>query len=191
MPIDRKRLVLDLPTGSAEEALRLLQSQYNVTSVNGHRRLSPIKGMLAIPSRRASDFADSAPAPVLSVSQPMRNGRRVPFDAAAFRSALLDVAAREPHAFFALAVVTAPPGELASLVTTALATVRAMNGDLVGVARNQVLIYLHGTGRKHAPFFVDRLRNNWDQAGTGELVVDIVAYPADQDRLRTVLNSTL
>lgn len=191
MPIDRKRLVLDLPTGSAEEALRLLQSQYNVTSVNGHRRLSPIKGMLAIPSRRASDFAESASAPVLPVSQPMRNGERVPFDAGAFRSALLDVAAREPHAFFCLAVVTAPPGELAGLVTTTLATVRAMNGDLVGVARNQVLIYLHGTGRKHAPCFVERLRNNWEQAGTGELVVDIVAYPADQDRLRTVLNSTL
>jgi KaiC/GvpD/RAD55 family RecA-like ATPase len=190
-PVDRKRLVLDLPSGAADEALRLLQTHYSVTSVNGHRRLTPIKPLLAIPARRAADFPGSSSPPVLSIPQPIRNGARIPFDAAAFRSALLDVAAREAHAFFSLAVVTAPPGEMVRLTKTALDTVRALNGDLVGATRNQVLIYLHGTGRKHAPCFVERLRNNWEQAGSGELVVDIVAYPADQDRLRTVLNSTV
>ncbi len=190
-PIDRKRLVLDLPTGAAEEALRLLQSKYSVTSVNGHRRLSPVKPLMAIPSRRASDFAESLSPSILPIPQPTRNNVRVPFEPAAFRSALVDVAMRDPHAFFSLAVVTAPPGQLAALVKTTLDTVRVMNGDLVGAARNQVLIYLHGTGRKHAPCFIERLRNNWEQAGSGELVVDIVAYPADQERLRTVLNSTV
>ena len=64
-----------------------------------------------------------------------------------------------------------------------------MNGDLVALTSNQVLIHLHATGRKHAPYFIDRLRENWKNAGSGELIIDVLAYPADQDRLRNLLNS--
>ena len=70
-----------------------------------------------------------------------------------------------------------------------LQTVRAVNGDLVALTSNQVLIHLHSTGRKHAPYFIDRLRENWKNAGSGELIIDVLAYPADQDRLRNLLNS--
>jgi hypothetical protein len=35
------------------------------------------------------------------------------------------------------------------------------------------------------------LRDNWEQAGQGELIVDVLAYPADQVRLRTLLDSTV
>lgn len=111
------------------------------------------------------------------------------FDAPAFRNAVQTVTAMDPLAFFCVLVITAPPGELTNLAAVALRTVRAVNGDLVGVVNNQVLIYLHGTGRKHAPCFADRLRDVWQNEGRGELIIDYLAYPTEQERLRTVLGS--
>jgi KaiC/GvpD/RAD55 family RecA-like ATPase len=184
-----QRLVLDLPPEAAQEALRLLQSHYNVKMANGAMRVTPPKPMAVLPARRASDFQDSA-APQISVPpQPKRNGARVPFDGPGFRTAIQSVTALDPVAFFSVLVVTAPPGELTNLATVTLRTVRAVNGDLVAAANNQVLIYLHGTGRKHAPNFAERLRGNWENEGRGELIIDYVAYPNDQERLRSLLNS--
>jgi len=189
---ESQRVVLEMPTGATLEALRLLQTQYDVKLVNSvARNGTPPMASPATPARRTADFPDSEQLAIPTVSQPTRAGARVPFDAAAFREAVLDIEARDPHVFFAVAAVTAPPGQLDAFSVVALKTVRAVNGDLVGVAGNQVLIYLHGTGRKHAPHFVQRLRDNWEQAGHGELIVDIMAYPADQVRLRTLLDSTV
>lgn len=190
--VDRQRLVLDLPAGATQDALRLLQSHYNVKVMNGAsaaRRLTPAKPLSAVPARRATDFpAPGEPLPVLP-RQPMKNGVHVAHDAEGFRAAVLDVTSNDPRAVFVIAVVTPPPGKLAKLSEVSLETVRAVNGDLVALTTNQVLIHLHATGRKHAPYFIDRLRENWKNAGSGELIIDILAYPADQDRLRTLLNS--
>jgi len=189
---DRQRLVLDLPTGAASDALKLLQGHYNVKVMSGavaDRRPTPIKPLSAIPARRAADFPDSGePAPKLP-AQPVKNGVHVPLDAAGFRAEINEVTSNDPRAVFVLAVVTPPPGKLAALSTVSLQTVRAVNGDLVALTSNQVLIHLHSTGRKHAPYFIDRLRENWKNAGSGELIIDVLAYPADQDRLRNLLNS--
>jgi hypothetical protein len=57
------------------------------------------------------------------------------------------------------------------------------------MTEDQVMIYLHGTGRKHAPYFIERLRENWKNVGAGEIVVDTLGYPADQDRIRTQLHT--
>ena len=189
---ENQRVVLEMPSGATLEALRLLQTQYDVKLVNhATRTATPPMPMPSTPGRRTADFPDSEQLAIPTVSQPTRNGARVPFDAAAFRAAILGIQARDPHVFFAVAAVTAPPGQLEAFSVVALKTVRAVNGDLVGVAGNQVLIYLHGTGRKHAPHFVQRLRDNWEQVGSGELIVDIMAYPADQVRLRTLLDATV
>lgn len=185
---DRQRLVLDLPPDAAQEAIRLLQSHYNVKLSNGAVRVTPPKPMAVMPARRASDFSDSPPTQAVP-PQPTRGGTRVPFDAPAFRNAVQTVTAMDPLAFFCVLVITAPPGELTNLAAVALRTVRAVNGDLVGVVNNQVLIYLHGTGRKHAPCFADRLRDVWQNEGRGELIIDYLAYPTEQERLRTVLGS--
>jgi len=191
---ESQRVVLEMPTGATLEALRLLQSQYDVKLVNPVRAATPPMPMAAAPAtpaRRTADFGDSEQLAIPTVTQPTRGGARVPFAAAEFRAALLEIEARDPNVFFAVTVVTAPPGQLDAFSTVALRTVRAVNGDLVGVAGNQVLIYLHGTGRKHAPHFVQRLRDNWEQVGHGELIVDIMAYPADQVRLRNLLDATV
>jgi len=153
------------------------------------RRPTPIKSLSAIPARRAADFPEAGEsAPKLPV-QPAKNGVHVPLDAAGFRAEINEVTSNDPRAVFVLAVVTPPPGKLAALSTVSLQTVRAVNGDLVALTNNQVLIHLHATGRKHAPYFIDRLRENWKNAGSGELIIDVLAYPADQDRLRNLLNS--
>ena len=186
---DRQRLVLDLPPDAAQEAIRLLQSHYNVKLSNGAVHVTPPKPMAVMPARRASDFSDSGMAQPTVPPQPTRNGGRVPFDGAGFRNAVQAVTAMDPAAFFCVLVITAPPGELSNLAAVTLRTVRAVNGDLVGAVNNQVLIYLHGTGRKHAPCFADRLRDNWQNEGRGELIIDYLAYPMDQERLRTVLGS--
>ena len=184
-----QRLVLDLPPEAAQEALRLLQSHYNVKVTNGGMRVTPPKPMQVMPARRSSDFPDSAQPQVSIPAQPTRSGARVPFDGPGFRNAVQSVTALDPLAFFSVLVITAPPGELSNLAAVTLRTVRAVNGDLVGAVHNQVLIYLHGTGRKHAPCFADRLRDTWQNEGQGELIIDFLAYPNDQERLRTLLNS--
>jgi archaellum biogenesis ATPase FlaH len=189
---ENQRVMLEMPTGATLEALRLLQTQYDVKLVNSVARNGTAPTTMPdAPARRTADFSDSEQLSIPTASQPTRGGARVPFDAAAFRAAIIDIEARDPHVFFAVAAVTAPPGQLEAFSVVALRTVRAVNGDLVGVAGNQVLIYLHGTGRKHAPHFVQRLRDNWEQVGHGELIVDIIAYPTDQVRLRTLLDSTV
>ena len=189
---DRQRLVLEVPTGATQDALKLLQGHYNVKVMNGGaaaRRPTPVTPLSAMPSRRAVDFPDpDEPLPRLPV-QPSKNGVHVALDAAGFRREILEVTTEDPRAVFVMAVVTPPPGKLAPLSTVALQTVRAVNGDLVAMTSNQVLIHLHATGRKHAPYFISRLQENWKNAGSGELIIDVLAYPADQDRLRNLLNS--
>jgi KaiC/GvpD/RAD55 family RecA-like ATPase len=192
---ENQRVVLEMPTGATLEALRLLQSQYDVKLVSSVARDgTPAAAMPTTPgtpARRTADFPDSDQLAIPVATQPTRAGNRIPFEPALFRAAILDTEKRDPNVFFAVAAVTAPPGQLEAFSLVALRTVRAVNGDLVGVAGNQVLIYLHGTGRKHAPHFVQRLRDNWEQVGHGELIVDIMAYPTDQVRLRTLLDSTV
>jgi circadian clock protein KaiC len=196
-PGDRQRFVIDLPPDAAADALRLLQSHYSVkVSGSGHGarvlpigKPTPVRPLSAMPARRSADFSDLAAADLPLPKQPMKAGARAPFDAAGFRGALQAMVALDPRAPFSVVALTPPPGELQNLTGVVLETVRAINGDLVAVSSNQVLIYLHGTGRKHAPCFVDRLRERWQQVGHGEPIVDIVAYPADQDRIRSLLGA--
>jgi KaiC/GvpD/RAD55 family RecA-like ATPase len=187
---DRQRLVIDVPNTAAPDALRLLQSHYNVKVVNGanSRRMTPPTPFSLVPTRRAVDISESGEPPELP-AQPMRDGERVAFDAAGFNAAILEIVAEDPRAVFTVAVITPPPGLLGPLAGVALRTVRAVNGDLVAMTEDQVMIYLHGTGRKHAPYFIERLRENWKNVGAGEIVVDTLGYPADQDRIRTQLNT--
>jgi len=185
---DRQRFVLDIPNGAASEALRLLQSHYSVKVVS-NTRPTPAAPLSLVPTRRSADVADEegADLPDLPV-QLTRDGERVAFDRAGFNAAVSDIIADDPRALFALVAITPPPGLLNPLGGVSLRTVRAVNGDLVAVTENQVLIYLHGTGRKHARYFVERLRENWKNAGAGELVVDVLGYPADHDRIRALLS---
>jgi len=186
---DRQRFVLDIPNGAATEALRLLQSHYSVKVVS-NTRPTPAAPLSLVPTRRSADVADedTAQPPDLPV-QLTRDGERVAFDRAGFSAAISDIIADDPRALFALVAITPPPGLLGPLGGVSLRTVRAVNGDLVAVTESQVLIYLHGTGRKHARYFVERLRENWKNAGAGELVVDVLGYPADHDRIRMLLNA--
>ena len=195
-PGDRQRVVIDLPPDAAEDALRLLQSHYSVkVANNGGARVIPIgrptpaRPLSAMPSRRSADFSDASTAGLPLPKQPIQSGERVPFDAAAFRVAVQTMASLDPRAPFSVVALTPPPGELQNLSKVVMETVRAVNGDLVATTSSQVFIYLHGTGRKHAPFFVDRLRERWQQVGHGEPIVDIVAYPTDQDRIRAILGA--
>ncbi|HVE34114.1 MAG TPA: RAD55 family ATPase [Gemmatimonadaceae bacterium] len=186
----RQRVVLELPQTGAEEALKLLQSHYNVKLMNGAaRRSTPIMPLSVMPARRAIDLSEVAGAESPSVAQPTRSGARVPFDAPGFRGAIQSILAADSRSMFSIVALTTPPGELERVGDVVLRTVRAVNGDLVAVANNQVFIYLHATGRKHAPYFVQRLRDSWQNVGHGELIVDVLGYPGDQERIRTLLNS--
>lgn len=186
---DRQRFVLDIPNGAAGEALRLLQSHYSVKVVNSQRP-TPSAPLSLVPTRRAADLDEDGNEPPDLPVQPTRDGERVAFDRHGFQAAVSDIIADDPRALFAIVAITPPPGLIGPLAGVSLRTVRAVNGDLVAVTENQVLIYLHGTGRKHARYFVERLTENWKNAGAGELVVDVLGYPADHDRIRMLLSPT-
>ena len=186
----RQRVVLELPPTEAQEALKLLQAHYNVKLMNGGgRRSTPVMPLSVMPARRAIDIPDVGNPDSPSVAQPTRDGARVPFDGPGFRGAIQSILAADSRSMFSIVALTTPPGDLDKVGDVVLRTVRAVNGDLVAVANNQVLIYLHATGRKHAPYFVQRLRDTWQNVGQGELIVDILGYPGDQERIRTLLNS--
>jgi len=56
----RQRVVLELPHNSADEALKLLQTHYDVKLMNGARRSTPVMPLTVMPARRSVDFPDAA-----------------------------------------------------------------------------------------------------------------------------------
>ena len=122
------------------------------------------------------------------VIQPSNGNGREPLSQAQFQSAIDEHLNRDRAPFFTLVTLRPPQGGLDPVVDLALRNVRIEGGDLVGVDGDHVAVYLHSARRKDVVPFVDRLRQDALQAGLGDLAVETAAYPADADRVQSLMH---
>jgi KaiC/GvpD/RAD55 family RecA-like ATPase/DNA-binding NarL/FixJ family response regulator len=124
------------------------------------------------------------------VSQPQADGRVSAFDMHDFRNAITQHLAQDRAPFFTLVRLRLPHGDKSAPQELAAAVMRALRlegGDLAGVLDDGVAIYLHSARRKDVAPFVERVREEWLRSGGGELEVDLAAYPAEEDRIQSLL----
>ncbi len=122
------------------------------------------------------------------VIQPTNGNGPKPLDQAQFRTAIGEHLNRDRAPFFTLVTLRAPQRGLDPVVDLALRNVRIEGGDLVGVDGDHVAVYLHSARRKDVVPFVERLRQDALKAGFGDLAVETAAYPADADRVQSLMN---
>ena len=142
---------------------------------------------LATAVRRGHSAAPVEQDPPL-VIQPSNGNGREPLTQAQFRSAIDEHLSRDRAPFFTLVTLRPPQGGLDPVVDLALRNVRIEGGDLVGIDGDHVAVYLHSARRKDVVPFVERLRQDALQAGFGDLAVETAAYPADADRVQSLMH---
>ncbi|HEX2781736.1 MAG TPA: ATPase domain-containing protein [Gemmatimonadaceae bacterium] len=126
-------------------------------------------------------------ADVPLVTQPQNGNGFEPFEGDAFRDAVRAHITGDRIPFFTIVTVRVAHGEAADLSRLALHTMRVEGGDLVGVDGDEVSVYLHSARRKDITPFIERLREEWRHNGHGELEIDALSYPADEQRVQSML----
>ena len=92
--------------------------------------------------------------------------------------------------FFTLVRLKPTDGRADSVMTlgdAARAHLRVESGDMVGRLDGSVAVFLQAARRKDVAPFVARVRDAWRSRGGGDLDVEMVAFPAEQDALRRML----
>ena len=86
--------------------------------------------------------------------------------------------------FFTIVRARVPDHDARALSEVAIRTMRVDGGDLAAVDGAELSVYLHSARRKDVSPFVERLRDEWRRIGKGEIEVDTLSYPADEQRVQ-------
>jgi KaiC/GvpD/RAD55 family RecA-like ATPase/CheY-like chemotaxis protein len=81
----------------------------------------------------------------------------------------------------------ARPESVGTLAEAARAHLRVESGDLAGRLDGSVAVFLQSARRKDVAPFVSRMRDAWRAAGGGDLDVEMLAFPAEQEAVRRML----
>lgn len=84
----------------------------------------------------------------------------------------------------------ARPDSVVTLADAARAHLRAESGDMAGRLDGSVAVFLQAARRKDVAPFVARVRDSWRAHGGGDLDVEMLAFPSEQDALRRMLEET-
>lgn len=82
------------------------------------------------------------------------------------------------------------PDSVLTLADAARAHLRAESGDMAGRLDGSVAVFLQAARRKDVAPFVARVRDSWRAHGGGDLDVEMLAFPSEQDALRRMLEET-
>ncbi|MGH7469337.1 MAG: RAD55 family ATPase [Longimicrobiales bacterium] len=125
-------------------------------------------------------------------SPPARNGDGPqPLD---HESLIRAIAARNTHELplqYALVILYYPkpsPEALHELAQLAMGRIRLAHGDLAAVLGDRVAVYLHGARLCDTGPFIERVRTQWARKHRGALRIESLAYPADDARLKALLD---
>lgn len=129
----------------------------------------------------AQSFADSD---VPLAVQPQAEKGFAPLDGGAFRDAVKAHVTGDRVPFFTIVRARVPNEDARALSEVAIRTMRVDGGDLAGVDGPELTVYLHSARRKDVSPFVERLREEWRRIGHGEIEVDTLSYPADEQRVQ-------
>jgi CheY-like chemotaxis protein len=82
------------------------------------------------------------------------------------------------------------PDAVTSLADAARSHLRAESGDMAGRLDGSVAVFLQAARRKDVAPFVARVRDSWRAQGGGDMDVEMVAFPSEQDALRRMLEGS-
>jgi archaellum biogenesis ATPase FlaH/CheY-like chemotaxis protein len=152
--------------------------------------VAPDELLLRIESvaRRGRSTAESlADADVPLVAQPQAGNGFEPLDGDGFRDAVKAHVTGDRVPFFTIVRARVPDDDARALSAVAIRTMRVDGGDLAGVSGPELNIYLHSARRKDVSPFIERLREEWRRIGKGEIEVDTLSYPADEQRVQALI----
>jgi KaiC/GvpD/RAD55 family RecA-like ATPase len=151
--------------------------------------LRPDELMLRV--ERLARLGRSSARPTDDAAAPDDVGAGTVLDERGFRSALharLNTSGAPFFTLVRLRPAETRPGAVDTLADAARAHLRVESGDLAGRLDGEVAVFLHSARRKDVAPVVSRIRDAWRAAGGGELDVDTLAFPAEQDALRRMLD---
>ena len=162
-------------------ALRAGADDFIPADVDPDELLMRIEGV----ARRGRSTAEtSADADVPLAVQPQADTGFTPLDGHAFRDAVKAHVTGDRVPFFTIVRARVSGQDARALSEVAIRTMRVDGGDLAGVEGPELSIYLHSARRKDVSPFVERLRDEWRRIGKGEIEVDTLSYPADEQRVQ-------
>ena len=136
-------------------------------------------------ARRGRSTAESfAEADVPLAVQPQADSGFTPLDGTSFRDAIKAHVSGDRVPFFTIVRARVPDHAARALSEVAIRTMRVDGGDLAAVDGAELSVYLHSARRKDVSPFVERLRDEWRRIGKGEIEVDTLSYPADEQRVQ-------
>lgn len=162
-------------------ALRAGADDFIPADVDPDELLMRVEGVARRGRSTAQSFAD---AEVPLAVQPQEGDRFAPLDGDAFRDAIKAHVTGDRVPFFTIVRARVPDQDARALSEVAIRTMRVDGGDLAGVDGPELSVYLHSARRKDVSPFVERLRDEWRRIGKGELEVDTMSYPADEQRVQ-------
>ncbi len=165
-------------------ALRAGADDFIPADVAPDELLLRIEGVARRGRSTAESFAD---ADVPLAVQPQAGGGFTPLDGAGFRDAVKAHVTGDRVPFFTIVRARVGDDDAQALSAVAIRTMRVDGGDLAGVSGPELTVYLHSARRKDVSPFIERLREEWRRIGKGEIEVDTLSYPADEQRVHALL----
>ena len=135
------------------------------------------------------DLMSSAPEPGM-VLQPTSDGSTYePMSGEALTKSVRGYLDRDQLPFFTLFLLKPEKGEVSKLAKLVLNIVRVESGDLVGVRGKEVIAYLDSARPKDLASLKIRLREHALRLGFGDLEIEALGFPANEDDVRQLLGA--
>jgi DNA-binding response OmpR family regulator len=135
------------------------------------------------------DLMSSTPEPGM-VLQPTADGSTYePMAGDALTKSVRGYLDRDQLPFFTLFLLKSEKGEAAKLAKLVLNIVRVESGDLVGIRGKEVIAYLDSARPKDLASLKIRLREHALRLGFGDLEIEALGFPANEDAVRELLGA--
>ena len=96
---------------------------------------------------------------------------------------------RQVPPFFTLFLIRPEKGDIAGFARLALKIVRVESGDLVSVHGKKIIAYLDSARPKDLNSLRNRLRDHALRLGFGDIEIEALGFPANEDAVRKLLGA--
>jgi KaiC/GvpD/RAD55 family RecA-like ATPase len=135
------------------------------------------------------DLLSNAPEPGM-ILQPTSDGSTYePMAGDALAKSVRGYLERDQLPYFTMFLITPEKGDIAGLAKLALNIVRVESGDLVGIQGKRVMAYLDSARPKDLASLKIRLREHALRLGYGDIDIQALGFPANEDTVRELLGA--
>jgi KaiC/GvpD/RAD55 family RecA-like ATPase/DNA-binding NarL/FixJ family response regulator len=176
-----------LRSADRTRALRAGADDFISTIMAGGDAVARIRAI----SRRGhrQDLMSPYPEPGM-VLQPTSDGSHYqPMSGEALTKSIRGYLDRQVQPFFTLFVISPEKGDIGGFAKLALKIVRVESGDLVSVHGKKVVAYLDSARPKDLNSLRNRLRDHALRLGFGDIEIEALGFPANEDAVRALLGA--